>query len=604
MSKKKIKPRKFLFFATFFYGLLFWVLLLLTSTFTITAVATYDPENKPLATYFVIAILAIATIGVAVIRNVRRKSLALRLPIVPDNIPYTADELKHYVGLNEADTTDGAFADAYYDMCNAYRAMAKSKMVQIILSSEKNTELRSAVKNYITTAETKLGLRRCPVMHLQQEVPILLGCDRSTYYLYPHFVLRVAGKKDITAFSYAKFDLGFSEGSCILGYNERIPRDADVIGTAYEYTNKDGSPDMRVKDNPSSPIIRAAHIDSDDYDIHYQFSNFGTTEDFYNKFDSFADKAIQTENMKTAAAKVVDVISKEGIEVLTEEAVSEKPSKEKSKSEVKQTAIPADPYKELASLIGLDSVKAEIKTLANLVQVQQAREKEGLKNAAMSYHLVFTGNPGTGKTTIARIIAAIYRDLGILKKGHLVETDRSGLVAGYLGQTAIKTNEVIDEALDGVLFIDEAYSLSEEQDSYGKEAIATLLKRMEDDRERLVVILAGYTEEMKRFISTNPGLESRFNRYIDFPDYTEEELLQIFLKQVEKYEYQLTDEALAMVKATIHTNFVTKDEQFGNARFIRNLFEKILANQANRLAKEDGLSADKLRLITDMDCNL
>lgn len=604
MSKKKIKPRKFLFFATFFYGLLFWVLLLLTSTFTITAVATYDPENKPLATYFVIAILAIATIGVAVIRNVRRKSLALRLPIVPDNIPYTADELKHYVGLNEADITDGAFADAYYDMCNAYRAMAKSKMVQIILSSEKNTELRSAVKNYITTAETKLELRRCPVMHLQQEVPILLGCDRSTYYLYPHFVLRVAGKKDITAFSYAKFDIGFTEGSCILGYNERIPRDADVIGTAYEYTNKDGSPDMRVKDNPSRPIIKTADILSDDYDIHYQFSNFGTAEDFYNKFDLFADKAIQTENMKTAAAKVVDVISKEGIEVLTEEAVSEKPSKEKSKSEVKQTAIPADPYKELASLIGLDSVKAEIKTLANLVQVQQAREKEGLKNAAMSYHLVFTGNPGTGKTTIARIIAAIYRDLGILKKGHLVETDRSGLVAGYLGQTAIKTNEVIDEALDGVLFIDEAYSLSEEQDSYGKEAIATLLKRMEDDRERLVVILAGYTEEMKRFISTNPGFESRFNRYIDFPDYTEEELLQVFLKQVEKYEYQLTDEALAMVKATIHTNFVTKDEQFGNARFIRNLFEKILANQANRLAKEDGLSADKLRLITDMDCNL
>lgn len=598
MSKKKIKPKKFLFFATFLYGLLFWLLLPVT---VLCAILSSDPSQKNWGVAIAMTIvLALATIGIGILRKVRRKSLSLKLPIVPNDIPYTADELKHYVGLQEND----AFSDEYFEMCDAYRMMKKSKMVQIILTSEKNTELRSATKSFITTAETKLEMRSCPALYLKQEVPILIGYDRTTYYLYPHFVLRVAGKKDITAFSYAEFDLELCEGSYILGYDEKVPRDADVIGEAYEHSNKDGSPDMRVKDNPSTPIIKTADLESDSYDIHYQLSNFDAAEEFCNKFDIFAEKAIQAENIKArATAQVVESEQEEEVAVEREEE-SSKQSKGGKKSVTKSEAMVEDPYKELASLIGLDNVKSEIKTLANLVQVQQAREKEGLKNATMSYHLVFTGNPGTGKTTIARIIAAIYRDLGILKKGHLVETDRSGLVAGYLGQTAIKTNSVIDEALDGVLFIDEAYSLSEEQDSYGKEAIATLLKRMEDDRDRLVVILAGYTDEMKRFISTNPGLESRFNRYIDFPDYSEDELLQIFMKQVEKFEYILDDGALDIVKEKIHDNFTQRDEQFGNARFVRNLFEKILANQANRLAKESDLSSDNLKQIISADCNV
>ena len=597
MSKKKIKPKKFLFFATFFYGLLFWILLPAT---LLSAILSIDPSQKNWgAAIAITTVLALATIGIGVLRNVRRKSLSLRLPIVPNDIPYTADELKHYVGLQEND----AFSDEYYEMCNAYRMMKKSKMVQIILTSEKNSELRSAAKSFITTAETKLEMRNCPALYLKQEVPILIGYDRTTYYLYPHFILRVAGKKELTALSYAEFDLGLCEGSYILGYDEKVPRDADVIGEAYEHSNKDGSPDMRVKDNPSTPIIKTADLESDSFDIHYQLSNFDAAEDFCNKFDIFAEKAIQAESIK--AIVTAHVVESELEEVANErEENLSKQSKGEKNSITKSPVTIEDPYKELAALIGLDNVKSEIKTLANLVQVQQAREKEGLKNATMSYHLVFTGNPGTGKTSIARIIAAIYRDLGILKKGHLVETDRSGLVAGYLGQTAIKTNSVIDEALDGVLFIDEAYLLSEDQDSYGKEAIATLLKRMEDDRDRLVVILAGYTEEMKRFISTNPGLESRFNRYIGFPDYSEDELLKIFMKQVEKFEYVLDDDALEIVKGLIHENFINKDKQFGNARFVRNLFEKILANQANRLAKEDGLSGDKLRLITKADCSI
>lgn len=597
MPKKTIKPKRFLFFATFFYGLLFWILL--PVTILAAALAADGKQENFGVGIAIVVVLALATIGIGVLRKVRRRSLSLKLPIEPKDIPYTADEVKHYVGLQENDT----FSEEYNAMCRAYLKMKKSKMVQIITSSKKNSELRSAAKNLISIAETKLDMLSCPAMYLKKDVPVLLGCDRATYYLYPHFVLRVGGKKDITAFSYADFGLSVDEGSYIMGYEEKIPRDAEVIGQAYKYSNKDGSPDMRVKDNPSRPIIKTADIESDNYDIHYQLSNYDATEEFYNRYYDFAVKAVDAENRRSRSnGDVIETADTD--EAIAVEEQKEKKSEKGKNNGPKRPSIPQDPYKELAELIGLDSVKSEIQTLANLVQVQQEREKNGLKNATMSYHLVFTGNPGTGKTTIARIIAAIYRDLGILKKGHLVETDRSGLVAGYLGQTAVKTNEIIDEALDGVLFIDEAYSLSEDNDSYGREAISTLLKRMEDDRDRLVVVLAGYTDDMKQFIESNPGLESRFNRYIDFPDYSEEELLQIFMKQVEKYEYIVEDDALAIIKETIHNNYVNKDEQFGNARFIRNMFEKILANQANRLAKEKGLSADQLRLITNEDCAL
>lgn len=598
MSKKTIKPKKFRFFATFIYGLLFWILLPLTLLSTILAA---DPNQKNFgAGVAIVVVLGLATIGIGVLRKVRRRSLSLKLPIESRDIPYTPDEVKHYVGLQSTDS----FSDEYSAMCRAYKGMAKSKMVQIVTSSEKNTELRSATKNWISTAETKLEMRACPALYLKQSVPVLLGNDGATFYLYPHFVLRVGGKKDIMAFSYAEFDLEVCDGSYILGSEEKVPRDAEVIGEAYEYSNKDGSPDMRVKNNPSTPIIKTAEIESDDFGIHYQLSNYDAAEEFYQAFEEFTTLAINAESRRPSA----DIDSSFNIDDEEDDVAIDKKERKQAKGEgskiTKRTSVPEDPYKELASLIGLDSVKKEIKTLANLVQVQQAREENGLKNATMSYHLVFTGNPGTGKTTIARIIAAIYRDLGILKKGHLVETDRSGLVAGYLGQTAVKTNAIIDEALDGVLFIDEAYSLSEDNDSYGREAISTLLKRMEDDRDRLVVVLAGYTDEMKQFIESNPGLESRFNRYIDFPDYSEEELMQIFMKQVEKFEYEVDDDAMDAVKEAIHNNFVNKDEQFGNARFIRNMFEKILANQANRLAKDQKMSPEKLRRIICSDCNV
>ena len=263
--------------------------------------------------------------------------------------------------------------------------------------------------------------------------------------------------------------------------------------------------------------------------------------------------------------------------------------------------LEGDPYEELDGLIGLGRVKEEVRTLANFVKVQKQREEQGLKTPKMSYHLVFTGSPGTGKTTVARIVARIYKDLGILKSGHTVETDRSGLVAEYMGQTAIKTNAIVDSALNGVLFIDEAYALVPEDGSgrdYGQEAISTLLKRMEDDRDKLVVIIAGYSKEMKRFIDSNPGLQSRFNRYIDFPDYSSGELVDIFKMYLKKNQYELTDEAETLLRTKMQYAVDHKDRNFGNARFVRNVFEKCIQEQANRLEKSKNLTRKELSELT------
>ena len=277
---------------------------------------------------------------------------------------------------------------------------------------------------------------------------------------------------------------------------------------------------------------------------------------------------------------------------------------EKKDSVVVNEPLEGDPYQELDDLIGLGSVKQEVRSLANFVELQKQREAQGLKTAKVSYHLVFYGSPGTGKTTVARIVGRIYKDLGVLKKGHTVETDRGGLVAKYMGQTALKTDTVIQQALDGVLFIDEAYSLVPEggggQD-YGQEAIATLLKRMEDYRDRLVVIIAGYKDEMQRFIDSNPGLQSRFNRYIDFPDYSGAELSDIFKMYMKKNQYTLTPDAEAYLKEQFDYAVAHKDRNFGNARFARNVFEKSIQQQANRLEGKKNLNKTQLTELTVED---
>lgn len=259
-----------------------------------------------------------------------------------------------------------------------------------------------------------------------------------------------------------------------------------------------------------------------------------------------------------------------------------------------------DLQKELDSYVGLSAVKREVKDLINLAAVERLRRQHGLPTADMSLHMVFSGNPGTGKTTIARLMARVYHSLGILSKGQLVEVDRSRLVAGYVGQTAIKTRKVIDSALGGVLFIDEAYALNGGgANDFGQEAIDTLLKAMEDHRDDLVVIVAGYTDLMDKFIHSNPGLESRFNRFLLFEDYSLDELMAIFKMRCGK-GYVLSPEAEPLVRDYIAEESAAGDS-FGNARGVRNIFEHILVAQNNRLAKLDSVTRDDLMTLTADD---
>lgn len=251
--------------------------------------------------------------------------------------------------------------------------------------------------------------------------------------------------------------------------------------------------------------------------------------------------------------------------------------------------------KELQDYIGLGQVKEEVQNLINLVMVHQMRREHNLPVAELSLHMVFSGNPGTGKTMIARLMARIYKTLGILSGGQLIEVDRSALVAGYVGQTAAKTMAILEQAKGGVLFIDEAYTLSRSggENDFGQEAIDTILKFMEDYREEIIIIVAGYDALMDDFIHSNPGLESRFNRYLHFPDYTANELLEIFLLRCEKNCYTIGDEAQEVLQQYLQ-QVQSNSSSFGNARGVRNLFEKILVQQANRLAVLEQVTRESL----------
>jgi hypothetical protein len=270
--------------------------------------------------------------------------------------------------------------------------------------------------------------------------------------------------------------------------------------------------------------------------------------------------------------------------------------------ELESAALPAAVQK-LERMIGIENVKSEIRQMIDFVEIQRKRRSAGLKSEGVSLHLVFTGNPGTGKTTVARYIGEIYGALGVLADGHLVEAHRDDLVAGYIGQTAIKAKEKIQEAVDGVLFIDEAYSLNAETGGrdFGSEAVSTLITEMENNRHRLAVIVAGYPEKMRNFIDMNPGLSSRFTRYIEFPDYKPEELFQMFNIFAENEDYQLAEDAASALREHLTLVHLMKGAEFGNGRYVRGMFEAAKEKHATRVKQAGIQNRDSLTLLTAAD---
>ena len=332
--------------------------------------------------------------------------------------------------------------------------------------------------------------------------------------------------------------------------------------------------------------------------------------DMYNDFYGSADDTLTSKQRREQNVRdKINQLSNEGkaqlsieTEVETMEEAERKPVAVAHKTPGEDPEKPKEPEKsgmeELEELVGLKTVKHDVEELIGLAKVRKMREEKGMKAVPMSLHLVFSGNPGTGKTTVARILGKLYKEIGILSTGQMIETDRSGLVAGYVGQTAIKTQKKIQEAMGGILFIDEAYMLNQKDENFGQEAIDTILKAMEDHRDEFIVIVAGYTELMKEFVESNPGLKSRFNKFFEFPDYTVEELQQIFDLQCKKYQYKLTEEADKAVREEIIRLEGEKGENFANAREVRNLFEKIIANQASRVSALDEVDEETLSTIT------
>ena len=258
---------------------------------------------------------------------------------------------------------------------------------------------------------------------------------------------------------------------------------------------------------------------------------------------------------------------------------------------------------ELNSLTGLDEVKLEIKALINLLKVKKLRQERGMKLPSTSLHMVFSGNPGTGKTTVARLLAKIYKCLGVAKTGQLVEVDRSNLVEGFVGQTAIKTREVVESALGGILFIDEAYTLTAGKDGkdFGQEAVDTLLKLMEDNRDNLIVIVAGYTDLMEEFVNSNPGLKSRFNKFILFKDYTGSQLFDIFMSMCKKQDYEPDEAGRQYVMEYLENRANHHDENFANAREVRNYIERAISRQASRIVEIENVTDEELRTLTKDD---
>lgn len=320
--------------------------------------------------------------------------------------------------------------------------------------------------------------------------------------------------------------------------------------------------------------------------------------EFYKRIiDVFEDEKIQRNVRQVAAALREYLISYLGFDRLRGICTKEKKHLYEEDKTLEQL------LNELNNLVGLEKVKAEVNDLIAFQAVQKKRKEQGLAVGKNTLHMAFTGNPGTGKTTVARIVGKIYKQIGLLSKGHFLEVSRTDLIAGYQGQTALKVKEVIESIKGGVLFIDEAYSITENEhsDSYGRECLTELTKALEDYRDDLVVIVAGYTEPMRKFFESNPGLKSRFNIFINFSDYNMDELFEIFQKMCMENDYSISEDAAKKIKTILKNAIEQKDDQFANGRYVRNLYEDITMRQARRLFKMDKLTKENLIEIIDED---
>ncbi|NLV63401.1 MAG: AAA family ATPase, partial [Clostridiaceae bacterium] len=326
---------------------------------------------------------------------------------------------------------------------------------------------------------------------------------------------------------------------------------------------------------------------------------------YYDLYHRRKNKTISSQNTDSSGQKTNPDSGSEQLESELKTIIDEFYSKQGISSHQENESKPFMPDEiraEIEKLIGLNNIKEDIEALMDFVKIQKLRREHGLKGSRIVLHTAFIGNPGTGKTTVARLMGEYFKALGVLKKGHLVEVTRADLVGQYVGATAAKTNKIIDKALDGILFIDEAYALSTGDDKdFGKEAINILVDRMEKDRERLAVFLAGYEDSMKMFLESNPGLASRVSRKFYFRDYTGTELLQIFQRQMDKNEYTMSDECLKVMEKYFCYLYDTRDNNFGNGRVVRNIFERLVKCQADRLAEEDEVTVDMLKTFTIED---
>ncbi len=372
-------------------------------------------------------------------------------------------------------------------------------------------------------------------------------------------------------------------------FESKLLNNLDKIFTGIYEKNKSSEPQ-----NPTLEIL--SYLENVDLVQGSSYSDLAISA-FYRAAQvvTKADGTV-TDEEEEALKKVWKLLHEERV------AESEESVGIKDKTEVSEKTLD-EILAELNEMIGMENIKREVDSLINFLKVQKMRQERGMSKTPVSLHAVFCGPPGTGKTTIARLIGKIYRSLGFLTKGHLVETDRSGLVAGYVGQTALKVDEIVNKSLDGVLFIDEAYALKPEGglNDFGQEAIDILLKRMEDYRDRLVVIVAGYPDEMERFLEANPGIKSRFNRYFYFDDYASEELIAIFEKFALASNFNVTDGAKEKLLSVLEVLYANRDRTFGNGRLVRNIFEKTIENQSNRIAGIAPITDEILATITAED---